>query len=238
MNRRVRSKLEMAQRVREFCRAHPSDDPGYATGIASLEGNLGRAEAIAAREQHGITRSKVARSRRREIRNAIHSQILYYLMKVVDRAVGERPDLVEAIQLPSHSLSYREYAVAVRGILAAAAPEKELLIRLGMSPGLLDQLERMVEDLEAASEIARTSRRDHMGARIDFDVVCDELFKDVRLLGGIYQWKFGSDPQLMAEWEVVRHVPGLPRPKLTVEEGGAIEPPKEGTGQDGSSRVA
>jgi hypothetical protein len=244
MNRRVRTKLERAARVREFCRAHPSEDPAYATGLASLEENLTRAEAIAAREHQGLTASRTARARRRELRKTVHTQLLHYLVAVVDRGAKERPDLAEAIRLPRSGLTYRGFVTTVKGMLAAAEPEKAFLMTQGMSDSLLADLGRLVGDLETASEGARTSRRDHMGARADFDVVSEQLLKDVRVLSGIYHYRFGTDQQLMAEWDSVRQVPGLPRPKLTVEIGGAVEQPKQekdGTaspGQSDSTRVA
>ena len=252
MNTRIRSRLERAARVREFCRAHTSDDPAYATALASLEENLTRAEAIAGREQQGRTASRTARNRRRELRKAIHNQLLHYLVAVVERGAGERPELADSIRLPNIGLTYRGYLTAVKGLLGIAEPAKEFLLAQGMSPSFLDVLGRTVAELEALTDAARTSRRDHMGARADFEVVADQLLKDVHVLAGIYQFHFGTDQQLMSEWQAVRQVPGLPRPKLTVEDGGAAEQPKQGQvqepeqgkdgtaqpGQDGSSRVA
>lgn len=220
MNTRIRRMLEMIARVREFCKAHPSDDPAFATDFAVFEQHIAKAEEIASREQGGRAAGRAARLRRRELRKELHFRILHYLVAVVDRAAKELPELAELIALPSSNLTYRGFVDATRHILAAAAPHKALLVRNGMSDTLLDDLGQRVAELEAATDAARTSRRDHIGARFDFDVVGAELLEDVRVLGGIYRYRFGTDQQLMAEWEVVRQVPGLPRPKLTVESGG------------------
>jgi hypothetical protein len=55
MRKGVRGKLEMAARVRQFSRAHPSEDPGYATVLGRFEERLTRAEAIVARQYNGLT---------------------------------------------------------------------------------------------------------------------------------------------------------------------------------------
>ena len=228
MDARISRRLERATRVREFCKAHPLPDPAYATALAGFEAGLARAQAVADRQHQGLKAGRVARGRRRQLRKDLHSQILKYLVAVGDVLTDERPELAEKLELPSKSLTYRRFVTAVRGMLAVAAPEKQLLVKKGMSETLLDDLGRMVDEIETAGETARTSRREHMGARADFDVVNNELAREIGVLEGLYRYRFGTDAELMAEWEAVRQIPGLPQPKA---EGKAspdpgVSPPK------------
>ena len=53
-----------------------------------------------------------------------------------------------------------------------------------MAPTLLEELTKMVADFEAASEAARTGRRDHIGARVELEVISAELVEQVKLTTG------------------------------------------------------
>ena len=92
-----------------------------------------------------------------------------------------------------------------------------------MKPSLLDDLSRMVADFEAVSETARTARRDHIGARADLEVITTELLEQVRVLDGVTRYRFGNDPEVMAEWKAAKQVLGQRR-----EEGTPPAPPPAG----------
>jgi hypothetical protein len=61
MNRIVRRRLEMAVRVRDFSRAHPSADANYAPVLARLEDRISRLETLASSSRAATSR----RARRR-----------------------------------------------------------------------------------------------------------------------------------------------------------------------------
>ena len=54
MNFSVRRRLDMARRVRDFCRTHPApNNAGYTAAVARLEERLARAEALAEQQVAG-----------------------------------------------------------------------------------------------------------------------------------------------------------------------------------------
>ena len=65
MNRIVRRRLEMAVRVRDFMRAHPSTDANYAAVLAQLEELIARLEALAKQQQDGTVTAHASTVRRR-----------------------------------------------------------------------------------------------------------------------------------------------------------------------------
>jgi hypothetical protein len=75
---------------------------------------------------------------------------------------------------------------------------------------LLTQAEAIVAR-EAASEAARTARRDHIGARADLEVISAQLVEQVNLTDGITRYRFGNDAEVMAEWKAARQRLGQPR---------------------------
>jgi hypothetical protein len=216
MRNAVRSKLEMAARVRVFCRTHPSEDPGYATVLGRFEERLTRAEAIAARQHDGRITARGARSRRAEIRRVIHFQLLRYLVNIGGIASRTRSELAERFDLPDLHGSNRSFLTSVRSMLAIAEGHREALVGEGMTPALLEQLGKLLAEFEAVSESARASRLDHIGARADLEKVTAELVEAVRTLDGINRWRFGEQPELMVEWNAARHVPAI---RVTPREG-------------------
>jgi hypothetical protein len=231
MNTAVRRKLEMAARVREFIRSRSSTEPGYATALARFEESLTRAGAIAARQHEGRTAERAARAQRKELRRVLHFQLIRYLVAVGSLATKDRTELAERFKLPDSGGSNSVFLTTVKALLALAGTEKDLLVQQGMMPTLLDDLAGMVTKFETALEAIRTGRRDHIGARADLNVITAELVDQVKVLDGITRYRFGDDPEVMAEWKAVRRVPGQPQAEVTPPPtGDGVVPPTSGTG--------
>src|ERR1041384_1352469 len=230
MNTAVRRKLEMAARVREFIRSRSSTEPGYATAIARFEESLPRAGAIAARQHEGRTAERAARAQRKELRRVLHFQLIRYLVAVGSLATKDRTELAERFKLPDSGGSNSVFLTTVKALLALAGTEKDLLVQQGMMPTLLDDLAGMVTKFETALEAIRTGRRDHIGARADLNVITAELVDQVKVLDGITRYRFGDDPEVMAEWKAVRRVPGQPQAEGTPPAGQGVVPPTSGAG--------
>jgi hypothetical protein len=211
MNTEVRRKLDMAARVREFTRAHAATEPGYAPVLTRLEELLTRADGIVARQHDGRVAAGGARARRQELRRMLHAQLVHYLVAVGSVAAKDQADLAARFKLPATNTTNTAFVTAVKALLAAGEGQRDLLVKAGMAPTLLEELAKMVSDLEAASEAARTARRDHIGARADLEVITTELVEQVKLLDGITRYRFGSDPEMMAEWKAAKQLLGQPR---------------------------
>jgi hypothetical protein len=220
----------MVRRVREFVRARSSTEPGYATALARFEESLTRAEAIAARQEEGRTAERAARAQRNELRRALHFQLVRYLVAVGSLATKDRTELAERFKLPDSNIPNSAFLASVKALVAAAEAEKELLVRLGMMPTLLADLHGMVAKFETALEAIRTGRRDHIGARTDLGVITAELLGQVKVLDGITRYRFGGDPEVMAEWKAVRRVPGQAGQASQGPEGSVAVPPPTGDG--------
>ncbi len=210
MNTAVRRKLDMAARVREFVRAHAATEPGYTPVVTRLDELLTRAEAILTRQHRGSVAARGAIAQRNELRGTLHAQLVHYLVAVGSVAAKDQADLAARFKLPSTNGSNLGYATAVKALLAAGEGERDLLVKAGLAPTLFEELGKMVADFEAATEEARTARRDHIGARIDLDVITAELTEQVKLLDGITRYRFGKDVEMMAEWRAAKQMLGQP----------------------------
>lgn len=208
MNTEVRRKLEMAARVREFILAHSATESSYAPVLARLQDRLTRAGTIAARQHAGQVAARGARAHRRELRRVLHFQLLRYLTAVGSVAAKDRAELAEKFKLPHGNATNSSFLTSVKALIAVAAEQKDALVDAGMKPELLDDLGRMVGEFETTLETVRTARRDHIGARADLEKITAELVVQVKVLDGITRYRFGMDPEMMAEWNAVKRVPG------------------------------
>ena len=211
----VRRKLDMFARVREFVRARSSTEPGYTPALGQFEESLTRAEAIASRQQEGRTAERAARAQRKELRRVLHFQVIHYLVAVGSLAAKDRIELAERFKLPNSGMTNSAFLAAVKALVAVAVSEKELLVQAGMMPTLLDDLGRMVSEFETALEEIRTGRREHIGARADLEAITAELMDRVSVLDGITRYRFGDQPEVMAEWNAAKRVPGVGPVKVT-----------------------
>ena len=223
----VRRKLEMAARVREFSRAHVSTEPVYAPALARLEECLTRAQAIDARQHEGLKAVSAVRARRVELRQVIHNQVARYLVALGSLATKDQADVTSRFRIPDASLPNAAFITTVRGLIGVAQQHKDKLVELGMSATLLDELTTMVADFETATEAMRTARRDHIGAREDFEAICIDLMELVKLIGGITGYRFGNNRDVMAEWRAARQIPRLPRSGDSSKTTPPVTPPSD-----------
>jgi hypothetical protein len=140
----------------------------------------------------------------------VHFQLLRYLVAVGGLASRTRAELAERFKLPDTHGNHRAFLTAVKSMLAMAEAQKDALVAEGMSPRLLEDLNRLVAEFETAMEAARTARLEHIGARADLEEATAQVLELVRLLDGINRWRFGKDPKLLVEWNAAKHVAGVP----------------------------
>ena len=115
--------------------------------------------------------------------------------------------------------------------MSLAQAQQDALVSEGMSPTLLEQLDRMLTEFEAASEAARTARLEHIGARGDLEEVSAELMESVRVLDGHNRLRFGKEPELLVEWNAAKHLPVRSRvrvPPVWGGDGRGVVPPAGG----------
>src|SRR6267378_8104335 len=170
MNKVLQRRLDMATRVRDFLRAHKTDVVGEGLGLAKLEELVQRADGLVARQRAGIA-ARAATLQREGISDTLQTALLRYLKAVSQAAASENSDLVAQFQMPHLNVSHRVFVAAVRGLVAKATEQKDLLVSHGMQPSLLDDLGATLNEFEQTLEVSRTGRRDHMGATAELEAV-------------------------------------------------------------------
>jgi hypothetical protein len=223
MNRIVRRRLEMAVRVRDFSRAHPSADASYAPVLGQLEEKVARMEGLAKQEQGGFLTTHASAVRRRALRRRLHHELLRHLVTVADIAAAGQPAIAERFDLPSSSATNESFRTHARKMLEQGQAQQELLAKHGLADKLLEDLAAAVDDFDASVAESNEGRRDHVGARADLKAVSDEVMRLVEMLDGLNRYRFAGKAELLAAWESARNVVTGPR---QAEQVSPVEAPK------------
>jgi len=227
MNALLRRRLEMAARVRDFLRAHQMDGVGQGLGLARLEELLQRAENLATQQRTGVAVVRSATKQRQEIRRALQPKILEYLSVVGAVAATQNAELAEQFLMPPPNATHQALLTMSRAILDKATAQKELLVSLGMSEHVLEELATALGEYEQTLEATHAGRREQVGARADLNAVAADISKQLRLLDKVVRYRFGDNAELMGAWESARNVAGPFKSKNEPQSGaGGSQTPK------------
>jgi hypothetical protein len=213
MEANIRRKLSMAARVLDFARAHPSADASYSTLVSRLVDRVTRGDALAVQQVDGHEGEHAAVARRDELRRSIVRLQVKHLVRTADLATRDHPELAGQFFLPRSGGPLKVFITAAKAMLAAATPQKDLFLKLGIGDTFFDEFTKSVGEFDTSTEAAHGRRRDHVGARADLKAVADECVKLVGLLDGIYRTRFRSDTEALAAWDSARIVIAVSRSK-------------------------
>jgi len=216
MKAQLRRRLEMAERVRTFLRAHQLEGIGDGLGVANLEKLIARAQVLDEQQRVGVNLSRQATKHRKAVRQALENKILRYL-----RAVG-RVAAKQKFPLPAANASHKALLTVGRASLEKATAQKDLLASLGMSPKVLVDLAAVLGEYEQTLEASRSGRLEHVEASADLDAVSAEIAEQLQFLDGVVRYQFADDPDVLSGWASARNVLGPFKSKG----GGAGEAPK------------
>jgi hypothetical protein len=235
MDARLRRRLEMAVRVRDFLRAHPTDGVAEGAALARLEELVQRAEVLASQQRAGILAARAATEMRGEVRRALRSRLLHYLTAVGQAAANENAELGQEFRLPRVGPN-QAFVTIARGMLEKATANKDLLAKRGMSEKLLTDIDATIKSFEHTLEATRMGRRDHVGASADLRAVMAEVSEQVKVLDGVVRYRFGDNAELMGAWGSAHSVVG-PFRSRTGAPASPATPSDPGAGSETSTEV-
>jgi hypothetical protein len=219
MNFSIRRKLDMAGRVRDFCRTHPDQNPGYTAAVGRLEERLARAEALARQEVAGRQTVSGAVVNKEQLRLEIHKTIAL-LAGLAAPAAKEERELAVGIIRPDVNGSHLAFLTRSRVAAATGSTHKDLLTRYGMPEGFLDELNAALDRYEQSLNQQHAGRAAHVGARAELEAVTAEIMLIVRQLDALNRFRFRKDAESLAAWKSARDV-AWPAPAEDVEKSAA-----------------
>src|SRR5438046_3488697 len=223
MDARLRRRLEMAVRVRDFLRAHQTDGVAEGAALTRLEELVQRAEVLAAQQRAGIVATRAATEMRAEVRRALRSKLLLYLSAVGGVAGSENLELAAQFRLPRVGPN-QAFATMARGMVEKATTHKELLVKRGMSETFIADITAAIEEFDQTLEATRAGRREHVGASADLRAVMAEVSEQVKVLDGVVRYRFGDNAGLMGAWASGHRVLGPFRTHAEPQVGGGETP--------------
>ena len=202
----IRRKLDMAGRVRDFCRTHLApDNEGYAAAVKRLEERLARAEALAEQQVAGRVAVAGAVASKEQLREEIHTT-LGLLAGLAKPAAQEEAELGVGFTRPRTKLSHQAFLTRARVSVANAAAHKEVLVRYGMPENFPAELSAALDHFEQALNEKHAGRAAHVGARADLDAVMAEIMLLIWQLNALNRWRFRQDAESLAAWKSARNV--------------------------------
>ena len=127
--------------------------------------------------------------------------------------------------MPPANATHQALLTMSRAILEKATAQKELLVKLGMSENVLEELGTALGQYEQTLEATSAGRREHVGARADLKAVAAEISEQLRLLDKIVRYRLGDNSELMGAWDSARNVAG-PSPVKNAPVAGGSQTPK------------
>jgi len=227
MNRIVRRRREIAVRVRDFSRAHPSTDANYAAVLGQLEERITRMDLLAKQQQEGVVTAHASTVRRKALRRRLHHELLRHLVTVADVAAAERPGLAERYEMPKGNETNDTFRTLAHRLLEQGQAEKEILVKHGLADRLLEDLAAAVDEFDGSVAQSNEGRHGHVGARSELQAVSDQLMQLVDMLDGLNRYRFGGKAELIAAWESARNVVAGPR-AAEAAAGGPTPPAESG----------
>ena len=205
MNYSIRRKLDMAGRVREFCRTHPDQNPGYTAAVGRLEERLARAEALARQQVTGHQMAAGATVNKEQLRLDIHKTIAL-LAGLAGPAAKEERELAVGIIRPDLNGSHQAFLTRSRVAAATGSTHQELLTRYGMPQGFLEELNATLDRYEQALNQQHAGRAAHVGARAELEAVTADVMLIIRQIDALNRFRYRSTAELLAAWKSARDV--------------------------------
>jgi hypothetical protein len=227
MNRTIRRKKYMAEKVRDFSRTNPSTNPAFVAAVGRLDEGILKLTELENTQAGGFTSKHSATVRRRQLRRRLRDGLLRHLVTVAQDGSVKHPEL-DGFRLPEHNITTGAFQAQSRKLLDQGVARKDLLLECGLSPELLDDLKAVLDQFDAAVAAGNDGLLGHVMASAALKRVSDEIMQIVEIMDGINRYRFEDQPELLAAWESAKHVVTGPQ---TAEEKAKEGPAAPGPGE-------
>jgi hypothetical protein len=190
----------MGRRALEFSVAHPDTEPGTGAVVARLEQLLARANDLAAAQRDGLIDAAAASARRKELRRQMLDVPIAHLAEVGRAAAREEHELGKTFRFRPTANTFLAFRTAARSMAAAAAANRDVLLKYGLSQSVLDEFVKQLDEFDAATALGNEGRTAHVGATRELNGAASEIVGAVRVMDGRNRQRFVQDGQLLGSW--------------------------------------
>jgi hypothetical protein len=148
-----------------------------------------------------------------EKQRALRTALLRDHMAAIARiAITELPSTPEfkALRMPRGRITAAKLAAHAQGMAEAAEPFADTFIAFGLPADFLDQLNAAVKAILDVVDARTHSRGKRRNATVGLKTRLSDGRKFVSILDAMVKSALRDDQPLLAEWDLVKRVPGLP----------------------------
>ena len=206
----TRRVYDMCVRVVNWALAHPDDEPGFAVLLAQLQALVVRMGDVITAQRNGFIDSRASRSRKQELRSELAVPIAH-LAQIGALAAREVHELGKTFRFRPSATSLVAFQSAGRAMLETAQAHKEVLVKHGLSESVLVELERMLDQFDAAVRLGAEGRVRHTAATRELVALTKEAGRLVRAMDARVRIRYRNDLPALEQWVSARTVLGTPQ---------------------------
>jgi hypothetical protein len=218
----------MCARVVNWAHARPDDEPGFIVLLAQLQALVVRMGEVITVQRNGLIDSRASRFRKLELRSEIQAVPIAHLARIGALAAREIHELSRTFRFRPTAKSQVAFHSAGRAMLEAAQTHKEVLVNHGLSESVLLELERMLDQYDAALRLGAEGRMRHTAATRELVALTKEAGRLVRAMDARIRVRYRNDLPALEQWVSARAVLGVRRAS------DGAEPAVEGGGTPGA----
>jgi hypothetical protein len=182
------------------------NSPEFVLILNELDGTLERIVMLEGQQRAGVLDRHAASVQKQKLVATIRTVHLPHLAQAGQKASRTVHELATAFRFKPSGDAMPSFRAAVGTMLAEAQRHQEVMVKEGLSPAVLADLEETLKALDAAIELGQTARAALVGASAELRVLGDEVVRLVRLLDAVNQLAFRDKPELLAAWQSVSRV--------------------------------
>ncbi|MEO8453162.1 MAG: hypothetical protein ABI647_25460 [Gemmatimonadota bacterium] len=214
MNSLVRLTLAMGSRVSNFLSTRPFGAQLLDAVVAELGELVARGKAVALEESVGHRAERAATQHRKELKHVMRSEALTHLVRIGKAAAKEKSELATRVRVPLARSNEVDFLTTAQTIAAEAAANRELFVKYGMVDGVLDTLNKQLEEYGRLVVAGDAGRAAHTGARTEAKALKSAVIAKVKQIEGMLVLQFRENPNLLGAWKSARNV-AWPEPPET-----------------------
>jgi hypothetical protein len=207
-------------RILSWASTRPDDEPGFGILLAQLQALVVRLGEVIAMQRNGIVDSRAASARKQELRREILAVPVAHLAEIGALAAPEVPELGKAFRSQPSRTRTVAFQAACRSMLEQAQTHKEVLSKHGLSESAVVELERLLDQFDAAVRLGAEGRMRHTAATRELVALTKEAGRLVRAMEARVRIRYRGDRAALEQWVSARTVLGTPQRLGAPVEGG------------------
>jgi hypothetical protein len=220
-------------RVLSWASTRPDDEPGFGILLAQLQALVTRMSDVITVQRNGIVDSRAASARKQELRREILAVPVAHLAEIGAPAAREVPELGKAFRSQPVMRRTVAFRSACGSMLEQAQAHKELLAKHGLSESVLVELERLLDQFDAAVRLGAEGRMRHTAATRELVALTKEAGRLIRAMDARVRIRYRDDRAALEQWVSARTMLGTPQRSGDVAAGSPVEPVEGGAPQAG-----